>query len=67
MDGCEVAVSRQALDETLMAIDYATAMLQVIAAGASDADALAKAALDLVELGERGCAEMRGDGLDSSP
>jgi hypothetical protein len=59
-DGCEVGVSRQALDETLTALDYAVAMLNVIAGGASDADALAKAALDLVELGERGAAELRG-------
>ena len=61
MDGCEVGVSRQAVDETLIAMDYAVAVLRIIAGGASDADALAKAALDLVELGERGAAEMRGD------
>ncbi len=62
-DGCEVGVSRQAVDETLTALDYAVAMLRVIADGAagSDAPSLAQAALDLVELGERGAAEMRGD------
>jgi hypothetical protein len=63
MDGCEVAVSRQALDETLTALDYAVAMLNVIASGqaGTDAPTMAVAALDLVELGERACAEMRGD------
>lgn len=62
-DGCEVGVSRQAVDETLTALDYAMAMLRVIAGGKSnaDADTLAQAALDLVELGERGAAEMWGD------
>jgi hypothetical protein len=63
MDGCEVAVSRQAVDETLTALDYAVAMLRVIASGQSGVNAptMAQAALDLVELGERMCAEMRGD------
>jgi hypothetical protein len=62
-DGCEVGVSRQALDETLTALDYAVAILRAIASGSAgqDADAFAKAGLDLVELGERGAAEMRGD------
>lgn len=62
-DGCEVAVSRQAVEETLTAIDYAAAMLRVIASGAAGVNAptMAQAALDLVELGERGAAEMRGD------
>lgn len=68
-DGCEVGVSRQAVDETLTALDYAVAMLRAIAAGSAGADAptLAQAALDLVELGERGAAEMRGDLAEFAP
>jgi len=62
-DGCEVGVSRQAVDETLIALDYAVAMLRAIAAGktGTDSPTMAQAALDLVELGEGGAAEMRGD------
>lgn len=62
-DGCEVAVSRQAVDETLIALDYAVGVLRIIAGGTAGTDApqIAQAALDLVELGERGAAEMRGD------
>lgn len=61
MDGCEVGVSRQAVDETLIALDYAVSALRIIRDGVADADVWANAALDMVELGERGAAEMRGD------